>query len=800
MKNKYICIHGHFYQPPRENAWLETVELQDSALPFHDWNERINFECYAPNSAARILNEQQNIIKITNNYSKINFNFGPTLLSWMEQADPDAYRAILEADQKSQTRYNGHGSAIAQAHSHLILPLCNARDKETQVIWGIKDFEHRFGRKPEGMWLAETATNTDSLEVLAAQGIKYTILAPRQAKAYRKIGEKNWHQLPHDSVDPRRPYLCNLPSGKSIYLFFYDGNVAQDVAFNGLLNNGKAFANRLIQAFDKNDEPQIVHIATDGESYGHHHRYGEMALADCLNNIGEKGIAQLTNYGEYLDLFPPTYEIQIHENSSWSCVHGVERWKSNCGCNTGGRPHWNQEWRSHLRNLLDWLRDELIPIYEREAGKLLKDVWAARNDFIEVLLNRNDESVDAFIKQHAKKALGKNQKIQLLRLMEMQRHAMFMYTSCGWFFDEISGIETNQILQYALRAINYAEQVGGINLHPAFLKKLEKAPSNVYKNGAVSYKDHVIPAKVDLVRVGMHYAVLSLFEKQPQRLEFLNYIATTEFFERIEAGNMKLAIGRTTVKSKITYSEKHFSFGVLYLGQQNIIGNISIDMKKSTFDEMHQKITTAFHSTNLGDAIGTMKDYFDGNRFTIWHLFRDQKRKILRQISKESLNRSEAAFREIYKDNYQLMTGMAQSNIPIPSAYRSAAEYIINTDLHRFFLQSNLNIDDLKRFTGELKKWDINLNNQQSFKLAASERLFFEIKKTAIEGVEISHLKMLNEIFDLLKQIQVELDIWKSQNFFFSITKGYKKGDWVFSNEEWKNEFIRLGKHLKIVM
>ena len=796
--NKFICIHGHFYQPPRENAWLETVELQDSASPFHDWNERINFECYAPNTAARILDGSEFITKIINNYAHINFNFGPTLLSWMEMKDPETHQAIVEADKISQARFSGHGSAIAQVHSHLILPLCNERDKHTQVIWGIRDFEYRFGRKPEGMWLAETAANVDTLEVLAAHDIKYTILAPRQAKSFKKIGARNWTSTNNNGIDPRRPYLCKLPSGQSIALFFYDGNVAQDVAFNNLLSNGKQFAQRFVDTFDDNDEPQLAHIATDGESYGHHHRHGEMALADAINHIKQNGLATITNYGEYLEKFPPAYEARIHDNSSWSCVHGVERWKSNCGCNTGGRPGWTQAWRSHLRKLLDWLRDKLIPVFEKEAAGLLKHPWEARNNYIHVLLNRSDETVDAFIAGHAKKKLSGVQKTKLLRLMEMQRNAMLMFTSCAWFFDEISGLETNQVLQYALRAIAYAKQVGGVELHKQFLKKLEAAPSNVYETGATSYKRHVMPSQVDLVRVGMHYAVASLFAKDPQEISLFNYKSDPEFFDKIEAGNQKIAVGRVTMNSKITYSKKHFSFAVLYLGQQNIIGNISTDMKGKDFNKMHLRITEAFSSTNLGEVIAIMQEYFGLEKFTVWHLFRDEKRKILSEITERSLKQADGVFREIYNDNYQLMTGMLQSNIPIPETYSDAVQHVLNRDLHAYFVQDRLSIRRLSRMALELKKWKIPLSNEQSFKLAASERLFYEVKKMAFANVPIEHLQLVNNILETIQGMGVELDVWKIQNTYFSMIKGFKNGEWVFVSDDWKDAFFQLGELLQV--
>lgn len=796
--HKFLCIHGHFYQPPRENAWLEVIEKQDSAAPFHNWNERINFECYAPNASARILDEQHYIVKIKNNYSRINFNFGPTLLSWLEQADPETYQAIIEADKLSQERFSGHGSAIAQVHSHLIMPLTNRRDKETQVIWGLRDFEHRFGRKSEGIWLAETAVDTETLEILAEHGIQYTILAPRQAKAFRKIGDKEWIPIANDSVETRRPYLCKLPSGKSIALYFYHGGVAQGVAFQGLLNNGKGFAHRLLEAFDKGDSTQLVHIATDGESYGHHHRFGEMALADCLNFIEENELATITNYAEYLEKFPPEYEIQIHENSSWSCVHGVERWRSNCGCNTGGHPGWTQAWRAPLRDTLNWLRDELIPIYEREAAKLVQDVWAARNDFIDVLLDRNDRTVNAFIKKHAIRELDKSEKTRLMRLMEMQRHAILMFTSCGWFFDEISGIETNQILQYANRAIYYANQVTGMDFHPEFISRLETAPSNVYTNGAVSYKRHVMPARVDLERVAMHYAASSLFAEFPEELELLNYLAKSDIFERFVAGNLRLALGKTTVHSKITYSEKHFSFAVLYLGQLNIIGNISLDMDSDTFTRMASEIEEAFRSTDLGAVIGVMQTYFGSDKFTVQHLFRDEKRKILHTITQDSLRKVEREFREIYNDNYQLMTMIAQSDISVPDAYLSAVQFVVNYDLNEFFANGNFDIRELHRLADELQRWDIQITNEQSFKLTASERIFREMKQLSAGNMNIKELETLLEVLEAIDSMTIGLNNWKSQNVYFSMVKGYQSGEWVFSNDEWENAFRQLGDLLRV--
>jgi alpha-amylase/alpha-mannosidase (GH57 family) len=796
---KFVCIHGHFYQPPRENAWLEVVEKQDSAAPFHDWNERINYECYAPNTAARILDNQKLIKTIVNNYAKISFNIGPTLMTWLEDNDPITYQKILDADKLSMQYFAGYGSALAQVHSHLILPLANKKDQYTQVLWGIKDFEYHFGRLPEGIWLAETAVNTEVLEVLAAQNIRFTILAPRQASAFRKIGEENWS---NGFIDTRRPYIYRLPSGKSIVLFFYDGNVAQGVAFEGLLNSGAAFANRLIGTLDNNDAPQMAHIATDGESYGHHHRLGEMALASCLNIIENQENVQLTNYSHFLSLFSPEYEVKIHENTSWSCVHGVERWRSNCGCHAGrGNGKWHQKWRAPLREALNWLRDELIPIYEDEASRLVNDPWAARNDYINVLLNkRSEKSKQDFITQHATRPLSAKDQVRLFRLMEMQRQAMQMFTSCGWFFDEISDIETNQILQYANRAIYYAKQIINIDFHEAFIKKLEQAPSNIFENGAVSYIKNVVPAAVDLERVAMHYAAALLFEENPERLPLFNYEAKNEYFKKVIAGTQRFAVGRTNFKSKVTQSERQFSFAVLYLGQQNIIGNVSPDMPEMEFLNMKSRTLASFKSTDLGEVINIMQQYFKEKAFSIWHLFRDEKRKILKQITDDSLEKAKLAFKNIYDENYQLMLGMQQSEIPIPASYKSIVQYVINTDLQDFFKREKLSNDKLERLIQEIELWKIEITNKRELQFIASERIFQTIYQIIHQHLPHDYIEQLAEIIEKINSIGIDIDFWKSQNLYYSSIQQHKTGEHILDNGNWLAAYTRLGEMLKIKM
>lgn len=801
--NKYVCIHGHFYQPPRENAWLETVEQQETAHPFHDWNTRINHECYAPNAAARILDEEGWIIKIRNNYNRISWNFGPTLLSWMEENDPDAYSMLLRADKRSQELFGGHGSAVAQVHSHLILPLCNPRDKVTQVNWGIRDFEKRFGRYPEGIWLAETAVNTESLEVLAAHGIQYTILAPRQAKSIRRIpvaGKEadTWKNVDAESIDTRQAYWCQLPSGRRIALFFYHGKIAQEVAFNGLLNSGRAFSQRITGIFDESAEPQLAHIATDGESYGHHHRYGEMALADCLNYVEDKGLATLTNYGQYLELHPPVWEVQIHENSSWSCVHGIERWRSDCGCNSG-KPGWHQRWRKPLRDTLDWLRDQIAPLFEREAARLLRDPWAARNDYIEVMLDRSDSSVESFLKKHARRELSHLEKVLVLRLLESQRFAVLMYTSCGWFFDEISGIETNQILQYALRTMDYTLDVTGQDLHPEFTRRLASAPSNVLPNGAESFLKNVVPTRVTLERVAMHFAVASLFEDDPEKLDLFNYTASVEFFERIKAGTPQLAAGRLRIRSRLSHAEKTFCFAVLYLGQQHIIGNISGEMLRSQFEEMFTRTSKAFRAANMGEVIGSLQEYFGPEKFTLSSLFADEKIAIIRTITESSLLGAEATFRNVFNENYQLMAGIEEAKLPLPGTWQNIATYVLNEDLLDFFESDEVkDTRNLRRIMTDIARWQVKRNDEDKINHAIGERVFREIEKIGLDESSLPRVRWLADVLSVVQEMGLKPSIWRSQNVFYLLTKGLRKGLWVFVNKEWEAEFERLGALLKV--
>ncbi len=802
--NKYICIHGHFYQPPRENPWLEEIEFQDSAYPYHDWNERIAAECYAPNTAARILDAEDRIIDITNTYSKISFDFGPTLLSWMERHKPEIYQAILDADRLSMKNFSGHGSAIAQAYNHMIMPLANKRDKYTQAIWGTKDFEKRFNRYPEGMWLPETAVDIETLEVLASLGIKFTVLCQRQAKRVKRIGEaERWIDATEEKIDTTMNYLCHLPSGQSINIFFYNGQIAQEVSFGSLLSDGEGLSKRLLSAFDEgNDHPQIVHFATDGETFGHHHKFGDMALSYCLHRIESGGLARVTNYGEYLDKHLATHIVEIADNSSWSCVHGVERWKNNCGCNSGANPGWDQAWRKPLRGAMDWLRDRIIPIFRSEASKYFKDPWNVRNKYIEVVLDRSRENIESFLRQYAVRELSMDEMVRALKLLEMQRNAMLMYTSCGWFFDDISGIEPIQIMQYALKTIQYVEELQGLSLNPEYLKLLKEAQSNTPESTLEIYKMFVETARSDLLRVGTHYCISSVFEEYPEDTKIFCYTAKSEKYNRVEAGKLRLATGKAKISSDITLEEKTICFAVLYLGDHNINGGAREFAEEKEFSIMQNEIKEAFDK-GITETVRFMDKHFKGNIYSIWHLFKDEQRKVLDQLSGLTYDEIATSYRQIYMNNYAIMNTFHSLHIKLPMPFFVATEYILNDDMKQLFKEGPLDVDRLGKLISEAKKWSIKIDTT-TLNYVVSSWLNTIMDKIHKQPEDLHPFDMIDKTLEIVKPLSLSLDLWKAQNNYFSLWNDVyrtmkdrmEKGD-SFAGS-WVEYFLKLGHYLNV--
>lgn len=496
--NRFLTIHGHFYQPPRENPWTGKIEIQKSAAPSHDWNDRILKECYDPNTHSRLLTPQGKIEDQVNNYEYMNFNIGPTLLNWMRYEHPQTYDRIIEADKKSCLRLEGHGNALSQVYNHIIMPLASPHDRKTQIEWGLRDFEFHFGRKSESIWLAETAINMDVVVDLIQAGVKYVIMAPTQFEASRPLvdadpykNEGEWvHQGPHE-MDTHRPYRIYPRdfNGKPIcegYLdaFFYDGPLSTAVSFENILKNASVFGDRIASSFYDKGQPELLSIATDGESYGHHDRFGDMCLAYFFDRIAHDKNIDVVSYAWYLKENPPEFEAKLRnehdEGTAWSCAHGVGRWYRDCGCATGGEAHWNQKWRTPLRAALDYLKDELDKIYLSEMAKITDiDPWEIRNQYIDVIIHNDLKYTETWVMERVntdEDSVGS----KILGLLEMQKFGMYMYTSCGWFFNDFEGIEPVQNLKYARRAIELLEAFTGDTgeTESKFLKLLKKAVTN----------------------------------------------------------------------------------------------------------------------------------------------------------------------------------------------------------------------------------------------------------------------------------------------------------------------------------
>jgi alpha-amylase/alpha-mannosidase (GH57 family) len=788
---RYVCIHGHYYQPPRENPWLEAIERQDSAYPYHDWNERITAESYAPNAVSRILDERGRIRELSNNYERMSFNFGPTLLHWMEDHAPETYEAVLQADRRSIERFGGHGSALAQVYNHMIMPLASERDQRTQVIWGIRDFRHRFGREPEGMWLAETAADIPSLEALAEQGITFTILAPNQAARVRALDgtgagpgvagasrdaeDDGWLDVKGGRVDPTRAYMCRLPSGRTITLFFYDGPLSRAVAFEGLLRSGDRFAARLTDMFDDGRSwAQLGHIATDGETYGHHHRHGDMALARALRIIEDRKDIRLTNYGEFLERYPPSHEVQILENTSWSCAHGVERWRSNCGCNTGGRRDWSQAWRQPLRDSLDWLSGELAPLYERAAGEYVEDPWVARDDYVDVILDREPDTTDEFLARHAVRELGPVERVRLTKLLELQRQAMLMYTSCGWFFDELSGIETVQVLQYAGRAIQLAGEVLESDLEEGFLVRLQEARSNLPDggDGRSVYNRTVREARLDLTEVGAHFAISSLFVEASEQTREYCYDIAVEDQEVREAGRARLATGLITIASRVTKEDMLLSYGVLHLGDHTIHAGVRPFRDLEAFTTMREDVNTPFEAADFTDTIRALDRHFHNATYNLRSLFRDQRRQVLDQIIQSTLRDAENVYRQIYERNAPLMRFLRDLSIPMPTALSLAGEYIVNTSLIREVSDPGMDLDRIRALLDDARKREIMLDAEGlGFAFQHTlERMAVTLRE---DPDDLGRLQRLEEAARLAMAAPFEVNIWNLQNAFYDLRRDH---------------------------
>lgn len=777
QKEAFLVIHGHFYQPPRENPWLESIELQESASPFHDWNERINSECYTPNSVAKIVDSRNRILDVVNNYSLMNFNFGPTLLSWMEEHAPLAYERIIKADIDSVGEHDGHGNAIAQVYNHMIMPLANEQDKITQVVWGIKDFETRFGRKPEGMWLAETAADDDSLRVLAQNGIKFTILSPYQALKIRKLSDKDWTDVSWGNIDPARPYRYYIKSNPKLYidLFFYDGAISKSVAFDDILSDGNKFARRLKEGFSdaRGYVPQIVNIATDGESYGHHTKFGDMALSYVLKvRAAEEGFT-ITNYSAYLDKNHPEMEVDIKPSSSWSCFHGVARWREDCGCSTGGHPGWNQRWRKPLREALDYLRDELKIIFEKEGKNYFKNPWDVRNEYIDVILDRSELSVKKFQKATFNPDLTEEQKVKAMELLEIQRQALLMYSSCGWFFSEISGIETTQIMKYAARAMQLAQSFSKKDIEKRFMEILSEAKSNFpeFGNGKDVFEKFVKPSVITVKQLASLWAISSLYKDFEDEEDVYCYKINKLAYKNVQKANSRLVVGHIEIKSKITMQKSNVMFALVQYSGGDFHCAIKEFSDESEYINIQKELVRIFMLNPLTEIIRALDEYFGQEYYTLKDIFIEERRKILETMLKGKMSKFAQTYQDIYNEGKSSIYHMQNLGLSIPDEFKISAGYTLSKQFNDLITSANGFLDEnivqkAMDINFEVKKMDIHIDKSAANNIF-SHKITQNISRLA-QGLEIQQAEAVLELFDSVEQLELSVDVAEAQNIYFS--------------------------------
>ncbi|MBW4561420.1 MAG: DUF3536 domain-containing protein [Mojavia pulchra JT2-VF2] len=834
----YVTVHGHFYQPPRENPYLDAIERQPSAAPFHDWNERIHWECYRPNAFARILNDRGEVIGIVNNYEYMSFNIGPTLMSWLERYDVEVYQRILEADAKSSQRLHGHGNAIAQVYNHIIMPLANERDKYTQIRWGKEDFRSRFGRDPEGIWLAETAVDYATLEALVDEGIRFIVLAPSQAQRCRPLPNQNdphseWHEVGGSQIDPTRPYRCYLKPSLSVAssplnttstnngkdastadttaesleglryidIFFYDGPISRDMGFSDVVYSSSHFAGRIGSAVRGDHRPaQLISVGTDGETFGHHKKGTEKTLAYAFTREFPYHGWTVTNYAHYLSLNPPAWEVELKPITAWSCAHGVDRWQDDCGCGGEGGV-WHQKWRRPLRNALNWLRDQLIEVYEQHGKQLFRDPWQARDEYIQVLRDRSPANVSRFLSRHQTHKLTASEQVDALRLLEMQRHALLMFTSCGWFFEELSRPEGTQILRYAARALELAGDVAGVQLEKGFLKRLGLAPSNVdhFKHGGEVYRQLVLTAHIGFKQVAAHYAITSLFanHKQTETRSSISvqdtasknssayqkrvycYAANEIDYQMQRMGSLTLAVGQLKLMSEITWESENLVFAVLHLGGWDFHCCIQPFAGQRDYSQLKEKLFGSLQQASAAQTILMMTQLFGEETFSLQNLFAEERHRIMRLLSQETLTRLDQLYTQAYRDNYGVIMAFHRDELTVPQELQVAAEIALGyrclmtlRSLEQDITDSQMSwnhIVELEAIATEAKhlrcRLDIHEGKQILEQLIV--RLLWQLLHDPNGSLD-ADIQRLERLIDVGYQLNLGISLHRSQELYFS--------------------------------
>jgi alpha-amylase/alpha-mannosidase (GH57 family) len=767
---RLLCLHGHFYQPPRENPWLEEIETQDSAEPFHDWNERIAVECYGPNGAARLKGAEDRIRDIVNNYGHISFNFGPTLLAWLERFRPDVYARVLEADARS-VEARGHGNALAQGYSHAILPLSSARDRLTEIRWGLADFRRRFQREPEGFWLPETAADAATLAALAAEGVRFTVLSPYQALRVRAPGGE-WLDARDARFDPTRPYRVRAGE-RELVAFFYDGHIARDLAFGDALSSADALVRRLDGGYDPGRRHhEILTIAFDGETLGHHRKGGDEVLASALRRFGRVGDLRVVNLSQALDLLGAEWEAEIAEGSSWSCAHGVERWRSDCGCQVGGEPGWNQAWRGPLRAALEGLRDRLAELYEREMGALVPDPWRTRERYVEVVLDPARRGAAEFLRGEAGRPLERDEEVKALRLLEMQRFSLYMFTSCGWFFAEISGLETVQVLKYAARALQLARDATGVDLEPAFEDALARAPSNRTEigDGKRAYELKVKPSIATLDGLAAHLAIASSVRETPDEGSVFRNAYRLEGRRTAQSGPATLTVGRMTLESAATRESLDVLYCVLHLGAADFRCGVEPCRGPQHHAEVEGALFPRLERVSFHRVLREIDRSFPGRDYALRDLFLDERRRVARTLLDGTLRRYEEHYREIFDDNRRLMEFLREIDSPIPRPLRVAADVTLTERLLEVMRRARAGELDLSAAEAQLVEV-VQLARRLDARLRLApvrhgvEALVLERLQALVAGhAPAARAREAAQILAVAERLGLRLDLWEAQN------------------------------------
>ncbi|MDQ1557626.1 MAG: hypothetical protein QOD32_686 [Pyrinomonadaceae bacterium] len=787
-----LVIHGHFYQPPRENPWTDHIEPQPGAHPFSNWNERITSECYRPNAFARIVDNYGRVERIVNNYSLINFNFGPTLLAWLERFHPATYARILEADRMSVRRRGGHGNAIAQGYHHSILPLCNERDMRTEIRWGLADFRHRFGRVPESLWLPETACNDATLGALIDENLKYVILSPFQAERVRRAGSEVWLSIIDGQLDTTVPYRYLHPdgSGRSLAVFFYDGQLAKAIAFDGAL----ASSHILLDHFERRahevggvssssngegggSSGRVVHVATDGESYGHHFKYGDRCLAYGLEVEAAARGLRVTNYGEFLEANEPEFEVEIKqgaegEGTAWSCAHGVGRWTRDCSCHAGAPEGWNQKWRTPLRDALNYVRDDAARAYEEQGGELFRDPWRARDEYVELLIEPGRERRTEFLTRQAGRRLSEAEEQRALTLLELQRSTLLMFTSCGWFFNDISGIETVQVLKYAARAMDFMSELQLPTPREGFLELLAEAESNVRKhgNGADIFLELVERARVAPPRIAASLAISSLVDKSGQDGEIAGHAYTLTDFRQERHGRLALATGRIVLETFATGRQQDFAVAAMHVGDVDFYCVLKEYPGDVLFQAATDNLWAQFRTDSVPALLRLMQEDFGPSDFGLEHLLPEGRQRIYEIVFGRLVGRFSEQYEYLYEENRRNIEMLQQAGFNLPEELRAAAEFTITRRLEREMQKFEQEADpeafrEALKIAGEVARLGYRLDRismQRKF-----ERLIVQTVRAAVGEPDSENHAAALALIDLAAKLNLHANLERAQEIVY---------------------------------